>query len=58
MLATVEKIEQDLMLDGMLRRYRTSTDVDGLPGEEDLFLACSFWLVEHTLHRADGRGRG
>jgi GH15 family glucan-1,4-alpha-glucosidase len=46
MLATVEKIEQDLMYDGMLRRYRTSSDVDGLPGTEGLFLACSFWLVE------------
>jgi len=46
MLATVEKIEQDLMEDGMLRRYRTATDIDGLPGGEYPFLACSFWLVE------------
>ena len=46
MLATVEKIEQDLMEDGMLRRYRTATGVDGLPGSEYPFLACSFWLVE------------
>jgi GH15 family glucan-1,4-alpha-glucosidase len=46
MLATVSKIEHDLMQNGMLRRYRTSTGVDGLPGAEYPFLACSFWLVE------------
>ena len=26
-------------------RYRTDTGVDGLPGDEHPFLACSFWLV-------------
>jgi GH15 family glucan-1,4-alpha-glucosidase len=26
-------------------RYRTSTGVDGLSGDEHPFLACSFWLV-------------
>ncbi|MDL9981511.1 glycoside hydrolase family 15 protein [Microbacterium sp. ASV49] len=55
MLATVAKIEQDLMEDGMLRRYRTVTKVDGLPGREHPFLACSFWLVEQyaTTGRVD-----
>ncbi len=46
MLATVARIERDLLQDGLLRRYRTSTDIDGLPGSECPFLACSFWLVE------------
>lgn len=46
MLATVAKMEQDLMQSGMLLRYRTSTNIDGLPGSEYPFLACSFWLVE------------
>ena len=46
MLATVERIEQTLMTDGLVRRYRTTTGVDGLPGVEGAFLACSFWLVE------------
>lgn len=46
MLATVAKIEEDLMQDGLLRRYRTSTNVDGLEGAEYPFVACSFWLVE------------
>lgn len=38
MLATVVKIERDLMQNGMLRRYRTSTNVDGLPGSEYPFV--------------------
>lgn len=46
MLATVEKIEHDLMDGGLLLRYRTSSGVDGLEGDESPFLACSFWLVE------------
>ena len=46
MLATVERIEQTLMRDGLVRRYRTDSGVDGLSGTEGAFLACSFWLVE------------
>jgi GH15 family glucan-1,4-alpha-glucosidase len=46
MLGTVAALEQDLMRDGLLLRYRTETGVDGLPGDEHPFLACSFWLVE------------
>ncbi|MFJ6533457.1 glycoside hydrolase family 15 protein [Microbacterium sp. NPDC091662] len=46
MLATVERIEQTLITDGLVRRYRTGTGVDGLSGSEGAFLACSFWLVE------------
>jgi GH15 family glucan-1,4-alpha-glucosidase len=45
MLGTIEAIEQDLMRDGLLLRYRTQTGVDGLAGTEHPFLACSFWLV-------------
>ena len=44
MLATVARMEQPLMPDGWLLRYRT-TGVDGLAGDEHPFLACSFWLV-------------
>ena len=46
MLATVERIEQTLLRDGLVLRYRTDSGVDGLPGDEHPFLACSFWLVE------------
>lgn len=45
MLGTIEAIEKDLMEDGLLLRYRTETGVDGLPGDEHPFIACSFWLV-------------
>lgn len=49
MVATVAKIETDLMPDGLVRRYRTASGVDGLPGSEYAFLACSFWLVEYYV---------
>ncbi len=46
MLGTVARIEQELLADGLVLRYHTDTGVDGLPGGESPFLACSFWLVE------------
>ncbi|HEY4269635.1 MAG TPA: glycoside hydrolase family 15 protein [Galbitalea sp.] len=46
MLGTVAAIEANLMPDGFAMRYLTETGVDGLPGSEHPFLACSFWLVE------------
>ncbi|MGN6501675.1 MAG: glycoside hydrolase family 15 protein [Pseudolysinimonas sp.] len=46
MLGTVAALESDLLHDGLLLRYRTETDVDGLPGAEHPFLACSFWLAQ------------
>ena len=45
MLATIEAVERDLLRDGLVLRYRTATGVDGVPGDEHPFLACSFWLV-------------
>ncbi|WP_442854338.1 glycoside hydrolase family 15 protein [Arthrobacter sp. Soil782] len=50
-LATVARIEQELRGDhGFVYRYRTETDVDGLPGGEYPFLVCSFWLVEQYAY--------
>ena len=46
MLGTVAAIEEELMHDGLLLRYRTELGVDGLPPGEHPFLACSFWLAE------------
>ncbi len=45
MLGTIAAVEEDLVRDGLVLRYRTETGVDGLPGDEHPFLACSFWLV-------------
>ncbi|WP_210441229.1 glycoside hydrolase family 15 protein [Nocardioides xinjiangensis] len=44
-LGTIDAVVADLMRDGLLLRYRTQSGVDGLPGDEHPFLACSFWLV-------------
>ena len=43
---TVDAVQSDLAVDGLLRRYRTEGGVDGLPGHEGAFLACSFWLAD------------
>jgi GH15 family glucan-1,4-alpha-glucosidase len=43
---TVRAIEQNLMQDGFVLRYRTERTQDGLTGDEGVFLACSFWLVD------------
>jgi GH15 family glucan-1,4-alpha-glucosidase len=45
-VSTVDAIQRDLSVDGLLLRYRSDDDVDGLPPGEGVFLACSFWLVE------------
>ncbi len=45
MIGTIAAVEEDLLRDGFLLRYRTESGVDGLPGDEHPFLACSFWLA-------------
>ncbi len=44
--ATVRAVEEDLLRDGFVQRYDTSSGVDGLPHGEGAFLACSFWLAD------------
>ncbi len=44
---TVEAIERELLQDGLVLRYVTSGEVDGLPPGEGFFLPCSFWLVDN-----------
>ncbi|MFF2371019.1 glycoside hydrolase family 15 protein [Agromyces sp. NPDC058110] len=46
MLGTVAHLERTLMRGGLLRRYRTEAEIDGVEGDENAFVACSFWLVE------------
>jgi GH15 family glucan-1,4-alpha-glucosidase len=47
--STVEAIGRDLMVDGLIRRYRTDETADGLHGSEGVFLACSFWYVDNLV---------
>jgi GH15 family glucan-1,4-alpha-glucosidase len=43
LLATIDAVREDLMLDGWLRRYRTD---DGFGVPEVAFALCTFWLIE------------
>jgi GH15 family glucan-1,4-alpha-glucosidase len=52
--ATLAAIQRDLVVDGLVARYRTAPDVDRLPPGEGTFLPCSFWLA-HVLHLAGHR---
>jgi GH15 family glucan-1,4-alpha-glucosidase len=44
-IGTVKALERELLQDGLLLRFKPEADVDGLAGDEGIFLACSFWLA-------------
>ncbi|MFF4241151.1 glycoside hydrolase family 15 protein [Actinomadura geliboluensis] len=51
-IGTVDEVMRELYRDGFVLRYDTAADgggVDGLPGDEGAFLACTFWLAD-ALH--------
>ena len=48
-LSTVRKIREELAQGPLVRRYHTSTGVDGLSGEEGAFTMLSFWLIGALL---------
>ncbi|MGW3953986.1 glycoside hydrolase family 15 protein [Streptomyces sp. NPDC004752] len=57
-IGTVDAVRAELGRDGFVRRYAGAdtdidtgigTGIDGLPGREGVFLACSFWLAD-ALH--------
>jgi GH15 family glucan-1,4-alpha-glucosidase len=60
-VSTVHRIREELSEDGFVRRYETGEpehagdNVDGLPGQEGAFLACSFWMAdaEHYIGEQD-----
>jgi GH15 family glucan-1,4-alpha-glucosidase len=44
-VSTIEAVQRELVVDGFVLRYRSSSGVDGLPGDEGAFLPCTLWLV-------------
>ncbi|MGW6459389.1 glycoside hydrolase family 15 protein [Streptomyces sp. NPDC055078] len=56
-IGTVDAVRAELGNSfGLVRRYSTEgAPVDGLPGDEGAFLACSFWLADAL--RMTGRGK-
>ena len=45
-LSTLRRIEEELVSDSMVYRYRPDEDVEGLTGGEGTFSMCTFWYVE------------
>ena len=45
-IGTIAAIERHLVVDGLVQRYATETQVDALPAGEGTFLPCSFWLAD------------
>ena len=56
-LSTMRAIENHLIEDTLVRRYEVESTVDGLPGSDGSFTACSFWYVE-CLARAGELEKG
>jgi GH15 family glucan-1,4-alpha-glucosidase len=44
--ATIDAIQRELVVDGLVMRYPTLHGVDGLPPGEGTFLPCTFWLAD------------
>ena len=46
---TVAAVEKHLLYDGMVMRYDTERNPDGLPPGEGVFIACSLWLADNYI---------
>lgn len=46
-IGTVQAIQQRLVQNGFVIRYRVRRQVDGLPGKEGAFLLCTLWLADN-----------
>ncbi len=46
-LGTARAIEERMMDQGLVCRYESHPDIDGLPRGEGVFLPCSFWLADN-----------
>jgi GH15 family glucan-1,4-alpha-glucosidase len=49
MVGTIAAIRDELMIDGFVRRHLPEANDDGLPHDEGVFLACSFWLADNLI---------
>lgn len=45
-LSTLKRIEEELVSDSLVYRYRPDEAIDGLKGVEGTFSMCTFWYVE------------
>ncbi|MFN4261051.1 MAG: glycoside hydrolase family 15 protein [Gemmataceae bacterium] len=45
----VAAIENELLSDGFVSRYTPKPGLDGLPGNEGKFLACTFWYADNLI---------
>ncbi|SRR5579884_735269 len=52
-LSTLRAIEEDLVDDSLVHRYRIEQAPDGLQGQEGTFNMCSFWYVESLSRSGD-----
>ncbi len=54
MVGTVEAIQRELMIDGLVARYPADDEnegIDGLPPGEGVFLPCTFWLADNLAQQ-------
>ena len=54
-LGTVRAIEDQLMYQGFVQRYRSHEELDNLPPGEGVFFLCTFWLIDNM--KLQGRDR-
>ncbi len=45
-VGTIEAIQRELTVDGLVARYRLNSTLSNLPPGQGVFLPCSFWLVD------------
>ena len=52
LISTVAAVERRLVRNGFVMRYDPETHVDGLPGAEGAFIACTCWLADNLALQA------